>query len=76
MAKEDISKTGFKCPRFLGLFEWIVMTFGLKNAGATYQRVMNLFLHDFLDVIVEVYIDEFGATYQRVMNFVFGDISV
>jgi hypothetical protein len=52
------------------------MTFGLKNAGATYQRVMNLFLHDFLDIIVEVYIDEFGATYQRVMNFVFGDISV
>jgi hypothetical protein len=36
MAKEDISKTAFICPRFVSLFECIVMTFGLKNAGATY----------------------------------------
>jgi hypothetical protein len=41
MAIEDISKTTFICPRHIGLFEWIVMTFGLKNAGATYQRAMN-----------------------------------
>jgi hypothetical protein len=27
MAKEDISKTAFICPGFVGLFEWIVMTF-------------------------------------------------
>jgi hypothetical protein len=38
MAIEDISKTAFRC---IGLFEWIVMTFGLKNADATYQRAMN-----------------------------------
>jgi hypothetical protein len=36
MAKEDASKTAFICPGFIGLFEWVVMTFGLKNAGATY----------------------------------------
>jgi hypothetical protein len=41
MAVEDISKTAFRCPGHIGLFEWIVMTFGLKNAGATYQRAMN-----------------------------------
>jgi hypothetical protein len=35
-AKEDVSKTAFRCPGFVGLFEWVVMTFGLKNAGATY----------------------------------------
>jgi hypothetical protein len=37
MAKEDVSKTVFHCLGFVGLFEWVVMTFGLKNAGAMYQ---------------------------------------
>jgi hypothetical protein len=41
MAKEDVSKTVLHCPGFIGLFEWVIMTFGLKNAGATYQRAMN-----------------------------------
>ena len=34
------------------------MTFGLKNASATYQRAMNLIFHDLLGVILEVYIDD------------------
>src|SRR6187551_658879 len=58
MAEEDMHKTAFQCPGFIGLFEWVVMTFGLKNAGATYQRAMNLIFHDLLGVIVEVYIDD------------------
>jgi hypothetical protein len=33
------------------------MTFGLKNAGATYQRAMNLIFHDLLGVLMELYID-------------------
>ena len=36
MAPEDISKTAFRVPGAVGLFEYLVMTFGLKNAGATY----------------------------------------
>ena len=58
MAEEDTSKTAFRCPGFVGLFEWVVMTFGLKNAGATYQRAMNLIFHDLLGVVVEIYIDD------------------
>jgi hypothetical protein len=58
MAKEDVSKTAFHCLGFVGLFEWVVMTFGLKNAGATYQRAMNLIFHDLLRVLMEVYIDD------------------
>jgi len=58
MAEEDMSKTAFICPGFVGLFEWVVMTFGLKNAGATYQRAMNLIFHDLIGVIMEVYIDD------------------
>jgi hypothetical protein len=57
MAKEDASKTTFHCLGFIGLFKWVVMTFGLKNASATYQRVMNLIFHNPLRVLTEVYID-------------------
>jgi hypothetical protein len=58
MAKEDMHKTTFRCPGFVGLFEWVVMTFGLKNAGATYQRAINLFFHDLIGIVIEVYIDD------------------
>jgi hypothetical protein len=58
MAEEDMHKTAFRCHGFVGLFEWLVMTFGLKNTGAIYQRAMNLIFHDLLGIIVEVYIDD------------------
>jgi hypothetical protein len=48
----------FCCPGFIGLFEWVVKTFGLKNVGTTYQRAMNLIFHDLLEIILEVYIDD------------------
>jgi hypothetical protein len=38
MVKEDVCKIAFSCPGFVGLFEWVVMTFGLKNAGAMCQK--------------------------------------
>jgi hypothetical protein len=57
MAEEDMYKMAFRCPSFVGLFELVVMTFGLKNIGATYQRAMNLIFHELLGIIVEVYID-------------------
>jgi hypothetical protein len=34
------------------------MTFGLKNAGATYQRAMNYIFHELIGKIVEIYIDD------------------
>ena len=37
MAPEDVNKTAFRVPGAVGLFEYLIMTFGLKNAGATYQ---------------------------------------
>jgi hypothetical protein len=58
MAEEDASKMAFICLGFISLFEWVVMTFGLKNDGATFQRAMNLIFHKLLGNTVEVYIDD------------------
>ena len=58
MAEEDIPMTAFRCPGHVGLFEWIVMTFCLKNAGATYQRAMDFIFHEFIGKLVEIYIDD------------------
>jgi hypothetical protein len=58
MVEEEMHKTAFRCPGFVGLFEWVVMTFGLKNVGATYQMAMNLIFHNLLGIVIEVYIDD------------------
>jgi hypothetical protein len=58
MTKEDTSKMAYVCPRFIGSFEWVVLTFGLKNMGTTYQRAMNLIFHELLGNIIDIYIDD------------------
>ena len=58
IAEEDIPKTAFRCRGHVGMFEWIVMTFALKNAGATYQRAMNFIFHEFIGKLVEIYIND------------------
>lgn len=34
--KKNVLKTTFKCLGALGIYAWVVMYFGLKNASATY----------------------------------------
>nr|XP_028964663.1 uncharacterized protein LOC114827151 [Malus domestica] len=58
MAKEDIHKTAFKCPGHVGAYEYLVMPFGLKNVGATYQIATNAIFHDLIGHSMEVYIDD------------------
>jgi hypothetical protein len=58
MAPEDIHKIAFRVLGVVGLFEYMVMNFGLKNVGATYQRAMNYIYHDFIGKLVEIYIDD------------------
>ncbi|XP_050902196.1 uncharacterized protein LOC127112046 [Lathyrus oleraceus] len=53
IAKEDVSKTAFRCPGTIGTYEWIIMPFGLKNAGVTYQRAMNSIFHDYIETFMQ-----------------------
>ena len=41
-----------------GTFCYRVMSFGLKNVGATYQRIATTLFHDMIHKELEVYIDD------------------
>ncbi|KAG7564126.1 Cytochrome P450 superfamily [Arabidopsis suecica] len=56
MDPEDQEKTSFITDR--GTYCYKVMPFGLKNAGATYQRLVNKMFHEHLGKTMEVYIDD------------------
>ena len=56
MEEEDQEKTTFITSR--GLFCYKAMSFGLKNAGAIYQRLVNKMFHDQIGKNVEVYVDD------------------
>ncbi|RVW53505.1 Retrovirus-related Pol polyprotein from transposon 297 [Vitis vinifera] len=56
MAPEDMEKTSFTTE--WGTYCYRVMPFGLKNAGATYQRAATTLFHDMMHRDVEVYVDD------------------
>ena len=56
LAEEYQEKTSFITP--WGTYCYVVMPFGLKNAGATYQRAMMAIFHDMMHDCLEVYLDD------------------
>jgi hypothetical protein len=53
---EDEDKTAFIIPH--GVYCYMTMPFGLKNAGATYQRCMQACLKEQIGHNIEVYVDD------------------
>lgn len=64
--EEDRSKTAFSTP--YGHYEFVRMPFGLKNAPATFQRLINYVLRDLINKVCVVYLDDiliFSTSYQE-----------
>lgn len=64
--EEDRLKTTFSTP--YGHYEFVRMPFGLKNAPATFQRLINLVLREYINKICVVYLDDiliFSTSFQE-----------
>uniref|UniRef100_A0A2N9I0Z3 Integrase catalytic domain-containing protein n=1 Tax=Fagus sylvatica TaxID=28930 RepID=A0A2N9I0Z3_FAGSY len=64
LSAEDREKTAFITP--LGIYCYKVMPFGLKNAGATYQRMVTKMFKDQIGKTMEIYIDDMVVKKQVV----------
>ena len=56
---QDQEKTTFTCP--YGTFAYRRMPFGLCNAPATFQRAMMAIFSDYIENIMEVFMDDFSV---------------
>ena len=56
LALDDQEKTAFVTP--IGNYHYKVMSFSLKNAGSTYQRMMTRMFKSLLGKNIEIYIDD------------------
>ncbi|KAL2240334.1 UNVERIFIED_CONTAM: Retrovirus-related Pol polyprotein from transposon [Sesamum indicum] len=68
MAEEDRDKTSFVTEK--GIYCYNMMPFGLKNAGATYQRLVNKMFGDLLGKTMEVYVDDMLVKSKRSQNHI------
>ena len=63
MAPEDRDKTAFITK--WGVFVATVMMFGLKNAPATFQRMVQEIFYDYLTDFMKVFVDDFRVAGER-----------
>ena len=73
LALDDQEKTAFVTP--IGNYHYKVMSFGLKNAGSTYQRMMTRMFESLLGKNIEIYIDDMVVK-SNVVSEHLGDLRV
>ena len=69
IAPEDQEKTTFTCP--FGTFAFRRISFGLCNAPATFQRCMMSIFSEYIENIIEVFMDDFsvyGDSFDRCLH--------
>lgn len=71
---EDQEKTFFISPD--ANYHYTVMSFGLKNTGATYQRMMTRMFHDRIGKMVEIYIGNMVVKRQKKVEHVLNLVKV
>ena len=64
----DVKNTSFIMER--GLYYYKVMPFGLKNTGATYQRLVNKMFKEIIGKTMEVYIDDMLVKSLKVVDHI------
>ena len=72
LALDDQEKTSFVTP--VGNYHYKVMSFGLKNAGSTYQRMMTKMFEAQMGKNIEVYIDDIVVKSKMVSEHI-GDLT-
>jgi hypothetical protein len=65
--KDDHEKTTFTNP--LGTLSYRRMPFGFCNAPATFERCMNVIFIDYIEKIMEVFMDDFSVYGTSCDNF-------
>jgi hypothetical protein len=73
MKESDQLATSFITP--FGMFCYVTMQFGLRNAGATYQRCMQHVFGDHIGRTVEAYVDDIVVKTRKADNLV-GDLGI
>jgi hypothetical protein len=68
MKESDQLATSFITP--FGMFSYVTMLFGLRNAGATYQRCMQHVFGDHIGRTVEAYVDDIVVKTRKANDLV------
>ncbi|GFW74479.1 retrovirus-related Pol polyprotein from transposon 297 [Trichonephila clavipes] len=63
---EDQNKTAFVCP--FGTYRFLRMPYGLRNAPATFQRLMNRFCNGLEDILALPYLDDIIGLCQKLLK--------